>query len=167
MVLPRSWAKWDWLPAKAWMNGWIKQMVLPVLSFFKKQIWVNILEGKKGWLTAWFVCFHFISIFFAATKLANSNLAHLHTVASSESRQVEMSATCQAHLLFGARRPSVQMRSGPFVAAEQHDWLLLFYSLCLCIVYARLCVFVWAHLQFALTLSKTELLSRILREVQQ
>lgn len=109
---------------------------------------------------------HFL-FFFAATKLANSNLAHLHTVASSESRRAEMSATCQAHLLFGARRPSVQMRSGPFVAAEQHDWLLLFYSLRLCLVYARLCVFVWAHLQFALTSSKTELLSRILREVPQ
>lgn len=67
-------------------------------------------------------------------------------------------------MLVSARLSSLQMRSGLFVAPELHDWLLLFYSLRLCLVYARLCMSAWVHLQFALTSSKTKLLSRILNQ---
>ena len=71
---------------------------------------------------------------------------------------------CQAQPLISARRSFLQMRSGLFVAPVLRDWLLLFYSFHLCLVYARLCVTAWVNLQFAVTSSKTKLLSRILNQ---
>lgn len=71
---------------------------------------------------------------------------------------------CQVQLLISTRRCLLQMRSGLFVAPESRDWLLSSHSLRLCLVYAWFWATAWVNLQFAVTSSKTKLLSRILNQ---